>query len=113
MLKIVMMLKNTELKTLETDKETITIGRDNNSDIQINNLGVSKKHAAIIRQNGGYFIEDLKSTNGTLLNNERITKAALSGKDVVTIGKHTLFISNQKGRTATQGMSEATIKITP
>jgi len=60
MLKIVMMLKNTELKTLETDKKTITIGREGNSDIQINNLGVSKKHAAIIRQNGGYFIEDLK-----------------------------------------------------
>jgi pSer/pThr/pTyr-binding forkhead associated (FHA) protein len=113
MLKIVMMLKNTELKTLETDKETITIGRGSDSDIQINNLGVSKKHATIIRQNGGYFIEDLKSTNGTLLNNEPITKAALSGKDVVTIGKHTLFISDQKGHTETQGMSEATIKITP
>jgi len=107
------MLKNTELKTLETDKKTITIGREGNSDIQINNLGDSKKHAAIIRQNSGYFIEDLKSTNGTLLNNEPITKAALSSKDVVTIGKHTLFISDQKGCTETQGMSEPTIKITP
>ena len=113
MLKIVMMLKNTELKTLETDKETITIGRGSDSDIQINNLGVSKKHAAITRQNGGYFIEDLKSTNGTQLNNEPITKAALSGKDVVTIGKHTLFVSTQRDHDATQGMSEATIKITP
>jgi len=111
MLKIVLMLKNTELKTLETDKETITIGRENNSDIQINNLGVSKKHASITRQNGSYFIEDLNSTNGTLLNNEKITKAGLSGKDVVTIGKHTLFVSTKKGQDATQGMSEATIKI--
>jgi pSer/pThr/pTyr-binding forkhead associated (FHA) protein len=113
MLKIVMMLKNTELKTLETDRETITIGRNNNSDIQINNLGVSKKHAAITRQNGNYFIEDLNSTNGTLLNNEPITKAGLSSKDVVTIGKHTLFISIREAQSATQGMSEATIKITP
>ena len=113
MLKIVIMMKNTELKTLETDKETITIGRDNNNDIQISNLGVSKKHAAINLENGSYFIEDLKSTNGTLLNNERITKAGLSGKDVVTIGKHSLFISKQDGCVATQGMSEATIKITP
>jgi len=111
MLKIVLMLKSTELKTIETDKETITIGRENNSDIQINNLGVSKKHAAITLQNGSYFIEDLNSTNGTLLNNEKITKAGLSGKDVVTIGKHTLFVSTQKGHDATQGMSEATIKI--
>jgi len=113
MLKIVVMLKNTELKTLETDKNTITIGRNKNSDIQLNNLGVSKKHATITRHNGSYFIEDLNSTNGTLLNNEPITKAGLSGKDVITIGKHTLFVSKQDQRDATQGMSEATIKITP
>ena len=113
MLKIVIMLKNTEIRTLETDKETITIGRNNNSDIQINNLGASKKHAAITCQNGRYFIEDLNSTNGTLLNNERITKAGLTGKDVITIGKHHLFVTIEKGRSATQGMIEATIKITP
>ena len=113
MLKIVLMLKDTELKVLETDKEMITIGRNNNSDIQINNLGASKKHAAISRQNGSYFIEDLNSTNGTLLNNEPVTKAGLSGNDVITIGKHTLFVSIQKGRSDTQGLSEATIKISP
>ena len=113
MLKLVLMLKNTEIKTIETDKETITIGRNNNSDIHINNLGVSKEHATITRQNGSYVIEDLSSTNGTLLNNEPITKAQLSGKDVITIGKHTLFVSAHKGQIATQGMTEATIKITP
>jgi len=113
MLKIVIMLKNTELKTLETDKDTVTIGRNSNSDIQINNLGASKKHAAITRQNGSYFIEDLNSTNGTLVNNERVTKAELSGQDVVTIGKHTLYVTIQEGRSATQEISEATIKITP
>ena len=113
MLKIVLMLKDTELKTIETDQETITIGRNNNNDIHINNLGVSKKHASITCQNGSYFIEDLNSTNGTLLNNEKSTKAGLSGKDIITIGKHTLFVSIKGDSTATQGMSEATIKITP
>jgi len=113
MLKIVIMLKNTELKTLETDKDTVTIGRNSNSDIQINNLGASKKHAAITRQNGGYFVEDLNSTNGTLVNNERITKTGLTGNDVITIGKHTLLVTVQEGRNATQDISEATIKITP
>jgi pSer/pThr/pTyr-binding forkhead associated (FHA) protein len=107
------MLKNKELKTIETDKDTITIGRNNTCDIHINNLGVSKKHATITRQNGNYYIEDLNSTNGTLLNNEPITKAGLSGKDVITLGKHTLFVSVKKGQSATQGMTEATIKIKP
>jgi len=113
MLKIVLMLKDTVLKTLETDKEMVTIGRNSNSDIQINNLGASKKHAAITRQNGTYMIKDLSSTNGTLLNNEQITKAGLTGKDVITIGKHTIFVTIQEGPSATQGISEDTIKISP
>ncbi|MDX2501036.1 MAG: FHA domain-containing protein [Deltaproteobacteria bacterium] len=113
MLKLVLMLKKTELKTIETDKDTITIGRHNECDIHINNLGVSKKHAIITRQNGNYYIEDLNSTNGTLLNNEPVTKASLSGKDVISIGKHTLFVSVNNGQSATLGMSEATIKISP
>ena len=113
MLKIVLKLLGQELKTLETDKAEITIGRNENSDIHINNLGASKKHAKIIKRNGHYIIEDLNSTNGTLLNNEPVTKAGLSGKDVVTIGKHTLFVSVHTDQIATQGMSEATIKISP
>ena len=113
MLKLVLMLKNNELKTVETDKDTITIGRNNNCDIQINNLGVSKKHATITRQDDNYYIEDLNSTNGTLLNNEPVTRAGLSGKDVITVGKHTIFVSVKKCQNATQGMTEATIKISP
>jgi pSer/pThr/pTyr-binding forkhead associated (FHA) protein len=111
MLKILLTLKGKDLKTLETDKSEITIGRNENNDIQINNLGASKKHARIVKQNGKYIIEDLNSTNGTLLNNESISKARLKSKDVVTIGKHNLLISIQEGRDATQDVAEATIKI--
>ena len=113
MLKILLKLKDTELKTLETDKAVITIGRNKNNDIHINNLGVSKKHARIVKQNGGYIIEDLKSTNGTLLNNEPIVKANLKGNDVVSLGKHTLFILSYDGRNATRDIAEQTIKVTP
>ena len=113
MLKILLKLKETELKTLETDKAEITIGRNENNDIHINNLGVSKKHARIVRQNGFYIIEDLESTNGTLLNNERITAARLANSDVVTVGKHTLYISLQDGRDATREFAESTIRVPP
>jgi pSer/pThr/pTyr-binding forkhead associated (FHA) protein len=111
MLKILLTLKGKDLKTLDTDKTEITIGRNENNDIQINNLGASKKHARIVKQNGQYIIEDLNSTNGTLLNNESIIKARLKSKDVVTIGKHNLFISIREGRDATMDVAEATIKI--
>ncbi|MBT8368088.1 MAG: FHA domain-containing protein [Deltaproteobacteria bacterium] len=113
MLKILLKLKDKELRTLETDKAEITIGRNENSDIHINNLGASKKHAKIIKRNGHYIIEDLNSTNGTLLNDGNIQKARLRSNDVVTIGKHDLIISVNEGRDATVGLAERTIKITP
>ena len=112
MLKICLKLKNRELKTLETDKREVSIGRNENNDIHINNLGASKKHARIIRRNGEYIIEDLKSTNGTLLNNQSIVTAKLTGDDVVTIGKHSLLISIHNDRAATVGFAERTIKLT-
>ena len=111
MLKILVKLKDKELKTLETDKTEITIGRNANSDIHINNLGASKKHARIFQRKGEYILEDLKSTNGTLLNNKGVITAKLTGNDVVTIGKHQLFITIEDGRDATTAFAEATIKI--
>jgi pSer/pThr/pTyr-binding forkhead associated (FHA) protein len=117
MLKILLKLKDKELKTLETDKAEITIGRNENSDICINNLGASNKHARIFQRNGQYIIEDLKSTNGTLVNGETTITAKLSGNEVVTIGKHNLYISIQDGQNATanpaESLVEATIKIGP
>ncbi len=113
MLKILLKFKGKELKTLETDKTEITIGRNENNDIHINNLGASKKHARIFRRNAEYIIEDLKSTNGTFMNNESIITAKLTGKDVVTIGKHNLYISIQNDRVATTGFQKATIRVKP
>ncbi len=114
MLKIVVKVKDKELKTLETDKAEITIGRSENSDIHINNLGASNLHARIFRRNGEYILEDLKSTNGTLVNDETITTTKLGGDDIVTIGKHNLYISTQDGRNdqdAAGRFAVATIKI--
>ena len=113
MLKILLKLKDKELKTLETDKQEITIGRNENNDIHINNLGASKVHARIFRRNDEYIIEDLKSTNGTLLNNKSIITAKLTGNDVVTIGKHDLFISTRQSRASNMGIGDATIRIKP
>ena len=47
--------------------------------------GASKKHARIFQLNGEYILEDLKSTNGTLLNNKGVITAKLTGNDVITI----------------------------
>ncbi|MHC4459359.1 MAG: FHA domain-containing protein, partial [Planctomycetota bacterium] len=47
MLTIELKFKDAVLKTIETDKEVITIGRNVKNDIQIDNLSVSKQHARI------------------------------------------------------------------
>ena len=92
MIQIELKFKNTVLKTVESDRDEITIGRKKSNTIDIDNLQVSNKHAKILKHAGNYFIEDLKSTNGTFLNNEKITKEPLRDKDIITIGKHTLVV---------------------
>ena len=92
MIQIELKFKNTILKTVETDRDEITIGRKKSNTIQIDNLQVSNKHARIVKHADNYFIEDLKSTNGTFLNNQKINKEPLRHKDIITIGKHILVI---------------------
>jgi pSer/pThr/pTyr-binding forkhead associated (FHA) protein len=93
MIQIQLKFKNTVLKTIETDRDEITIGRKKSNNIDIDNLQVSNKHARIVKHAGNYFIEDLKSTNGTFLNDEKISKEPLRDKDIITVGKHTLVIN--------------------
>lgn len=87
------------------DRETFVIGRRPESDIHIDNLAVSGRHARIITIAGSSFLEDLGSTNGTLLNGERVTKHPLEDGDEFTIGKHGLrFLSGAEGtQPAAQG----------
>ncbi len=96
MLTIELKFNDAVLKTIETDKEVITIGRNVKNDIQIDNLSVSKQHARIVKRQGKYFIEDMKSTNGTYLNEKKIAKKKLANNDVITIGKHTLLAILEK-----------------
>jgi len=112
MLKIELTFKGKILKQIETDKNEITIGRGNNNDIQIDNLGVSKSHAKIIKNPDAYTVVDLKSTNGTILNDKQIKKANLAPQDILTIGKHTLSITSIDGAKASvEDLADKTIKV--
>jgi len=102
MIQIQLKFKITVLKTIETDRDEITIGRKKSNNIEIDNLQVSNKHARIVKHADNYFIEDLKSTNGTFLNNEKIGKEPLRDKDIITIGKHTLVINFLQEKTGSE-----------
>jgi predicted component of type VI protein secretion system len=83
------------LRDLPIFEAVVTIGRSPQGDIFIDNPAVSFHHARIYSQAGVYYLEDLKSTNGTFLNRIRITQAPLTYGDVITVGKHTVRFSRE------------------
>lgn len=92
MLEITLELKDTILDTFKIDKDEITIGRNSANDITIDNLAVSDRHARIVRDKSGYYLEDLGSTNGTYADGRQISRIGLGGRQEIRIGKHTLDI---------------------
>ncbi len=89
--KIVVTLKDQVLQEVVLTSEKITIGREAGNHIRLENPAVSRFHAEIYKQGWPYFIEDLKSTNGTQLNGRGLSwKSALNHNDRITIGKHVL-----------------------
>lgn len=90
MAKLVLSFEGTALKTFTLNKEKMTIGRRADNDIQIDNLAVSGEHAVITTIVNDSVIEDLNSTNGTLVNGQPIAKHLLQNNDVIELGKHSL-----------------------
>ena len=77
------------------NKKQITIGRRPDNDIYIDNLSVSGQHAKIERLKNGYYVTDLDSTNGSLVNRKPIASQWLNDGDIITIGKYNLIFERQ------------------
>ena len=68
--------------------EVLTIGRGRDNDIQIkNDSKVSRFHCRLFRRGNTFYVEDNKSSNGTLVNGELITERRLFGGEEVIIGE--------------------------
>ena len=75
-------------KVFDLVKDVMTIGRDMNNDLVVNDAEVSRNHGRLTSQSGGYLIEDLASTNGTFVNGQRlIGPKLLNPGDVVGFGE--------------------------
>jgi pSer/pThr/pTyr-binding forkhead associated (FHA) protein len=111
MAKLILSVDGQVLKEFNLSKERTLIGRKAHNDIQIDNLAVSGEHAAIITILNDSFIEDLGSTNGTMVNGKPIKKHFLQNNDVVEIGKHKLKYFNDAPTAATAADFEKTMII--
>lgn len=94
MAKLILSLDGKVLRECGIDKEIITIGRKPHNDIQIDSLAVSSEHAMITTILNDSFLEDMDSTNGTLVNGNPVKKHYLQDGDVLEVGKHTLTYVN-------------------
>lgn len=111
MAKLILSVDGTVLKEVSLAKERTTIGRKPHNDVQVDNLAVSGEHAAIITILNDSFIEDLNSTNGTLVNGKPIKKHFLQNNDVIEIGKHKLKYFNDAPVAAASADFEKTMII--
>src|SRR3981189_3257991 len=90
MAKLILSMDGLVLKEIPLTKERTTLGRKPHNDIQIDNLAVSGEHAVIVTILNDSFLEDLGSTNGTLVNGQSVKKHFLQNNDVVELGKYKL-----------------------
>ena len=93
--KLALVFNHVPLGAFELKAAHTTIGRRAHCDIVIDHPAISGVHAAISALGNVHTIEDLGSTNGTIINGKRVTKQTLQNLDVVELGLHKLYYFNQ------------------
>jgi len=91
MARLILMFNKQVVKEYPLMKESITIGRNEDNTIPVDNLAVSGYHARIDLAGKDYILTDLQSTNGTFVNDKKIVTHKLAHGDNVIVGKHLLL----------------------
>ena len=86
--KLIMTLDGAIIREYPVNKDSISIGRRHGNDIQVNDMTISGRHALLTNIGNDTFIEDLRTTNGTLVNGNYINKLLLMHGDIIQIGSH-------------------------
>lgn len=114
MAKLILKLDTEVIDHVELRQGDMKIGRKPGCDIFLDNLAVSGEHANIFTIGGDSFIQDLNSTNGTFINNKRITKHHLHVGDTIAIGKYALvYLTEQQKENREEYAKTVVINPTP
>jgi pSer/pThr/pTyr-binding forkhead associated (FHA) protein len=76
--------------TFLLEKELTTCGRSTESDVFLDDVTVSRKHAEFQRRDGSFFVKDAGSLNGTYVNGEQVEETKLASGDAVQVGRFKL-----------------------
>ena len=95
MAKLYLRFEQRVIREITLSVGVVTIGRQPDNLLQIDNPAVSGHHAKVYWEGDHYVLEDTESFNGTYINNRRISKVVLQDGDVVLIGKHTIAFHAQ------------------
>jgi pSer/pThr/pTyr-binding forkhead associated (FHA) protein len=99
MAKLILTFNKQVIREYSFNKSSITVGRNEDNTIVIDNLAVSGFHARIDRAGSDYILTDLQSTNGTFVNDQKVTSHKLVHGDNVVIGKHViLFVTSEEDK---------------
>jgi adenylate cyclase len=71
-------------------KDRVEMGRMDSSDLVLNDFGISRSHAAIVKKGNKFYLEDMGSRNGTFVNNVRIAQAEIKPGDTLALGRFPL-----------------------
>ena len=74
------------------DRDATTVGRHPDSDIFLDDITVSRRHAVIRRDDGAYEVSDAGSLNGTYVNHERVESAPVRHLDELQVGRFVLTL---------------------
>lgn len=101
MAKLVVHGKEGVLREILLEKQRVTVGRRHDNDICFEDKATSSHHAAIITIGRNSYLQDLKSTNGTLVNGKPVQKHTLKHGDVILIGRnHLSYVEESEGAPA-------------
>lgn len=87
MSRLIILARHGSVRQVNIEGQVTTIGRDPECGVQIDSLGVSRRHATIHWTGDRFVLTDLESFNGTFVNNERIWEHALQNGDAIAMGE--------------------------
>jgi hypothetical protein len=106
-LDIAVLFKGRVVARSKFEGDVVRIGRSPESDVFIDNLGLSRHHATLRRESGVWTLEDLESSGGTFVNGRRVKQLHLTDGDRVGVGKFTLLV---RIREAVSAVARAVVK---